>query len=129
AGSRCQRQCAGARLVGAPVRVVIETRNAEGSAVTDTRPLRLSVAAPCFNEAEAIESVVAEWDGVLAGVPETTEIVLCNDGSTDGTAGVLERLRTRFPRLRVVHNPTNGGYGRALGSAIDATRGEYVATI
>jgi len=97
--------------------------------VTDTRPPRLSIAAPCFNEAEAIESVVAEWDGVLADVPDTTEIVLCNDGSTDGTAAVLERLRTRFPRLRVVHNPTNGGYGRALWSAIAATRGEYVATI
>src|SRR5215831_194292 len=66
---------------------------------------RLSVAAPCFNEAEGIESVVAEWDGVLAHIPEATEIVLCNDGSTDGTAEVLERLRTRFPRLRVVHNP------------------------
>lgn len=90
---------------------------------------RLSVAAPCFNEAEGIAAVVAEWDGVLSAIPQPTEIVLCNDGSTDGTQQVLEELKTRFPRLRVVHNPTNGGYGRALSCAIAATRGDYVATI
>lgn len=89
----------------------------------------LSIAAPCFNEAEAIADVVAEWDTILAAVPRATEIVLCNDGSTDGTAGVLAGLTARYPRLRVVTNPTNGGYGRALSSAIAATRGTYVATI
>jgi glycosyltransferase involved in cell wall biosynthesis len=87
------------------------------------------VAAPCYNEAEGIEAVVTEWDAVLAGHAEPSEIVLCNDGSSDDTAAVLERLRGRFPRLRVVHNPTNGGYGRALSSAIAATRGDYVVTI
>jgi dolichol-phosphate mannosyltransferase len=92
------------------------------------KPL-LSVAAPCFNEEEGIEAVVTEWDAVLATRPEPTEIVLCNDGSTDGTAQVLERVSASVPRLRVVTNPTNGGYGRALSSAIAATRGEYVVTI
>src|SRR5262245_59470749 len=69
-----------------------DARSDAGPAVSETAP-RLSVAAPCFNEAEGIADVVAEWDGVLSRVPEPTEIVLCNDGSTDGTAGVLERLR------------------------------------
>lgn len=90
---------------------------------------RLSVAAPCYNEAEGIEAVVAEWDGVLSTMAEPSEIVLCNDGSTDGTGAVLDRLQSRFPRLRVVHNAKNGGYGRALSSAIAATRGAYVVTI
>jgi glycosyltransferase involved in cell wall biosynthesis len=94
----------------------------------DPRPW-LSVAAPCYNEAEGIAGVVAEWDAVLAAVPQPSEIVLCNDGSTDGTADVLAGLTARYPRLRVVNNPTNGGYGRALGSAFAATRGPYVATI
>jgi glycosyltransferase involved in cell wall biosynthesis len=87
------------------------------------------VAAPCYNEAEGIEAVVAEWDAVLSEHREQTEIVLCNDGSTDQTGDVLDRLQSRFPRLRVVHNATNGGYGRALSSAIAATRGDYIATI
>jgi glycosyltransferase involved in cell wall biosynthesis len=94
----------------------------------DPRPW-LSVAAPCYNEAEGIAGVVVEWDAVLAAVPQASEIVLCNDGSTDGTADVLAGLTARYPRLRVVSNPTNGGYGRALSSAIAATRGTYVATI
>ncbi|HZJ72570.1 MAG TPA: glycosyltransferase family 2 protein [Planctomycetota bacterium] len=91
--------------------------------------VRLSVAAPCYNEAESIEAVVARWDEVLAKAPLSSEIVLCNDGSTDGTAAVLERLQRRFPRLRVVSFEQNGGYGRALSAAIDATRGEHVVTI
>ncbi len=95
---------------------------------TEPRP-RLSVAAPCYNEADGIEAVVTDWDAVLATVAQPTEIVLCNDGSTDGTAEVLDRLRSRFPRLRVVHNAINGGYGRALSSAIAATCGEYIVTI
>ncbi len=92
-------------------------------------PPHLSVAAPCFNEAESIAGVVAEWDGVLDRLPRPSEIVLCNDGSTDGTAVILGELQRRHPRLRVVSFETNGGYGRALSAAIDATRGAWVATI
>jgi dolichol-phosphate mannosyltransferase len=89
----------------------------------------LSVAAPCFNEAEGIAAVVAEWDRVLSGWPRPSEIVLCNDGSTDGTAAVLAELQRQHARLRVVSNAVNGGYGRALSCAIDATRGTWIATI
>lgn len=98
------------------------------SDVDGVRP-RLSVAAPCFNEEESIDSVVATWDAWLARQPFPTEIVLCNDGSTDGSAAVLRDLCARFERLRVVSFERNGGYGRALSAAIDATRGEYVVTI
>lgn len=97
--------------------------------MTEGETVRLSVAAPCYNEAEGIEAVVREWDTVLASKSGATEIVLCNDGSTDGTRDVLGRLQTNFPRLRVVDNAVNGGYGRALSCAIAATRGDYVATI
>lgn len=89
----------------------------------------LSVAAPCYNEEEGIAAVVEEWNAVLDDFPEPSEIVLCNDGSTDGTAAVLERLCARYPRLRVVTASPNGGYGRALALAIGATRGDFVATI
>ncbi len=95
----------------------------------DTSRPKLSVAAPCFNEEESIASVVEEWDRVLAGFSEPSEIVVCNDGSTDGTARVLEDLGRRIPRLRVVSFEQNGGYGRALSAAIGASRGEWIATI
>ena len=90
---------------------------------------RLSVAAPCFNEAESIASVVAEWNGVLESLGLESEISLCNDGSTDATAEILEELQKKYPRLRVVSFEKNGGYGRALSAAIRATRGERVVTM
>ena len=88
-----------------------------------------SVAAPCFNEADGISAVVADWDRVLEGFAKPSEIVLCNDGSSDGTGAVLQQLQARHARLRVVSFESNGGYGRALGAAIAATRGTWVATI
>ncbi len=91
--------------------------------------VRLSVAAPCFNEEESITAVVQEWEQFLSRLPFHSEIVLCNDGSTDGTARILDELKRAHPRLRVVSFEINGGYGRALSAAIDATRGEYVVTI
>ena len=39
------------------------------------RRVRLSIAAPCFNEAEGIAEVVKEWEGVLDGLPYESEIV------------------------------------------------------
>lgn len=91
--------------------------------------IHLSVAAPCYNEAGGIENVVREWDEILARQPLASEIVVCNDGSTDGTGALLARLCREVPRLRVVDNASNGGYGRALSCAIAATRGDWVATI
>lgn len=92
-------------------------------------PVEFSVAAPCFNEAEGIATVVADWNGILEAWPHPSEIVLCNDGSTDGTAEVLARLMQQYPRLRVVSFQRNGGYGRALSAAISATRGRVVVTM
>ncbi len=97
--------------------------------MSDDAAPRLSVAAPCYNEEEAITEVVEEWNGILDHFPYPTEIVLCNDGSTDNTRNVLKELQVRFRRVRVVDFEKNGGYGRALSAAIDATRGEYVVTI
>jgi glycosyltransferase involved in cell wall biosynthesis len=89
----------------------------------------LSLAAPCFNEADVIAGVIAEWDRALDALDVPSEIVVCNDGSTDRTGEVLESLRTAHPRLRVVSFARNGGYGRALAAALSATRGQYVALL
>lgn len=98
-------------------------------AVRDSVPVQVSVVAPCFDEAEGIEAVVRRWDHVLSAAPETSEIVVCDDGSRDATPTILARLASELPRLRVVRNETNGGYGRALSSAIAASRGAVVVTI
>jgi glycosyltransferase involved in cell wall biosynthesis len=90
---------------------------------------RLSVVAPCLDEVDVIETVVRTWDALLAAREPSSEIVICDDGSTDGTADLLERLSAELPRLRVVRFEHNGGYGRALGAAIAASRGAVVVTL
>lgn len=92
-------------------------------------PVHVSVVAPCFDEAEGIEAVVREWDALLAGQPFRSEIVLCDDGSTDATPEILARLADALPRLVVVTLAQNGGYGRALSAAIAKSEGEIVVTL
>lgn len=91
--------------------------------------IELSVAAPVFNEAEGIERVVRRWRTLLDAAGITAEIVLTDDGSTDGTGAILARLAGEVAGLRVVTHHPNHGYGFALGKAIEATRGRWVATL
>lgn len=88
----------------------------------------LSVAAPVFNEEQGIEAVVREWAEVAARLNLSCEFVVCNDGSSDRTGEVLERLSRELPQLRVVGYGTNHGYGHAVATAIAASRGRYVVT-
>ncbi len=92
-------------------------------------PVKISVAAPAYNEEALIEATVRGWKACAdrSGIP--MEFVVCDDGSTDGTRVVLEGLRKDIPELRVVVLPRNRGYGAAMSAAIAACRGEYVATI
>jgi dolichol-phosphate mannosyltransferase len=92
-------------------------------------PPELSVCSPAYNERDGIEKVVREWARIGRGFGRSFELVVANDGSTDGTGEALDRLRAEVPELRVVHQAKNGGYGRALSSAIAASRGAWVATI
>jgi len=94
-----------------------------------TKKIFLSVVAPVYNEEENIENVLKYWNEVLDAADFESEIVLTNDGSTDQTAAILARLKKQMPRLRVVSFEKNGGYGRALTSSIQASRGEWVVTL
>jgi glycosyltransferase involved in cell wall biosynthesis len=91
--------------------------------------IALSLAAPAFNEAAGIESVVCDWSATLSGVQASFELVICNDGSQDETGQVLERLQRDIPQLGVIDRKTNRGYGSAMNCAIAACRGEWIATI
>lgn len=89
----------------------------------------LSLVAPAYNEDASIEAVIRGWQEVLSNQDYSTEIVICNDGSTDRTVEILEGLKSEYPNLRVVHSSRNKGYGDALSRAIQASRGDYVVTI
>lgn len=97
--------------------------------MTTAEPPTLSVCAPAYNERDSIEPVLRDWVKILSGFGRSAEIVVTNDGSTDGTGDILTKLAAEIPELRVVNLTKNGGYGRALAAAITASRGKFVITI
>ena len=100
-------------------------------AQTLSAPIRLSVAAPAYNEAAGIEAVVAEWHGFLGARTDIAsfEIVVCNDGSKDRTGEILDRLARQYPQVRPLHFAQNQGAAAALNAAIAATTGDWVLLI
>jgi glycosyltransferase involved in cell wall biosynthesis len=84
----------------------------------------LSVAVPCFDEADTVATLVA----TVLSSPWTAQVIVVDDGSTDGTAKVLSDLVAELddPRLDVVTHEHNRGKGAALRSAFSRVTGEYV---
>lgn len=80
----------------------------------------LSVVIPCYNEITTIEEVV---EAVLDS-PWTSEIVIVDDGSTDGTREVLDKFDD--PRIRVFFQPVNQGKGAALRRGFGEATAAYV---
>ena len=89
----------------------------------------VSVVAPVFNEAESIEEFVEEAHEALAGldIPGSFELILCNDGSRDGTAEKLDHLAARYPgEVTVIHLARNFGQAAAICAGLDSARGDAV---
>ena len=92
------------------------------------RPLpltTLSVVIPCFNEVRTIETVLDQVRAVVLPNGLKTEIVVVDDGSTDGTRELLGgRLRAKIDRLEM--HAVNQGKGAALHTGIAAATGEAI---
>jgi glycosyltransferase involved in cell wall biosynthesis len=87
----------------------------------------LSVVAPVFNEDALIEEFHARVSAALEDVP--FELVLVDDGSTDGTALALDRLADSDPRVRVVSLSRNFGHQTALTAGLDHAAGDAVVML
>ncbi len=89
-----------------------------------TQP-QLTVVIPVYNEHASIRKVIIEWNEEIAGWTEDFQILVINDGSTDGTLEILERLQQAIgTRLQVV-TQKNAGHGQAClhGYRMAAERG------
>ena len=89
----------------------------------------VSVVVPIYNEAENLEPFVLEVYHVLKGLslPGRIEFILCNDGSRDGSAEILDRLAATYPgEVKAVHLARNFGHAAALSASIAHARGDVV---
>src|SRR5262245_47193798 len=73
----------------------------------------VSVFFPAFNDEGSIARLIHEALEVLQRITRDYEVIVVNDGSSDGTAAVLDELANELPRLRVINHPHNRGYGAA----------------
>lgn len=90
---------------------------------------QLSVVIPAYNEEESLEATVK---AVVAALPEParSELVLVDDGSTDGTLSVARSIAESCPAaVVVVARETNGGMGQALASGFARTTGDILTWI
>ena len=71
----------------------------------------ISVFFPCYNDEQTIGRLVADAEAQLRQLTDDYEIIVVNDGSSDGSAKVLARLHQTVPHLRVVTHDKNRGYG------------------
>lgn len=93
----------------------------------DERERAVSLVMPAYNEAAVIERAVEEARAALAKLCSTFEIIVVDDGSSDGTAAILRALSKRVSELRVIRHRSNRGYGAALTSGFRAARFPWVA--
>jgi glycosyltransferase involved in cell wall biosynthesis len=87
---------------------------------------QLSILMPVYNEAATVEAAVTAV--LAADLPLESEVVLVDDGSTDGTREILEAADWPPERVRIHHHERNQGKGAAVRTALADARGEF-ATI
>jgi glycosyltransferase involved in cell wall biosynthesis len=92
-----------------------------------SRPLpTVSFVVTALNEERHVEATAATIRAAAEGILADWEVVLVDDGSTDRTGEIMDRLAAADPRLRVVHNPRNLGLGGAYKRGLAAARLEHV---
>jgi len=86
----------------------------------------VSVFLPCYNEQGNVGRTVENALRVLEKLNADFEIIIVDDGSSDGTARIADEITGRDKRVKVVHHDRNRGYGAALQSGFAAATKELV---
>jgi len=84
----------------------------------------ISIVVPVYNEAQTVAAVIQRL--IAIDLPAPREILVVNDGSTDGTREVLDGI-TQRPELRIIHAEKNGGKGSAIRIGFAQASGTIVA--
>jgi glycosyltransferase involved in cell wall biosynthesis len=86
----------------------------------------ISAMFPCYNDAATIGGLVDDVHTALAPLVDELEVIVVNDGSSDGSRAVLDTLAETRPWLRPIHHEANRGYGGALITGFTAARFDWI---
>jgi len=95
----------------------------------DSEPVAISVVVPVCNEEENLPILIPMLMKVLEGLGCSCEIIFVDDGSSDGSPGILRDAASRSPSLRVLRFRENRGLSTALVAGMREARGEKIITL
>ncbi len=91
--------------------------------------MELSVVIPVYNEEPNVEALGERLHAALSGMDRATEVLLVDDGSTDGTWAKLRAVAERYPRFRLIRLRRNFGQTAAMSAGIAHARGETIVML
>jgi glycosyltransferase AglD len=86
----------------------------------------ISILLPAFNEAAQIEKCVLEVEEAVQSFSKSYEIIVSEDGSTDGTDTIVTKMAKYNPNLTLLHSPIRLGKGKAIKNALSISRGKII---
>jgi glycosyltransferase involved in cell wall biosynthesis len=86
----------------------------------------VTIAMPAFDEASNLRTVARDALAALDAAGSDGELLLVDDGSTDGTSLLADEIAGNDTRVRVVHHQTNRGFSGAMTTSLREARGEWV---
>jgi len=88
--------------------------------------MKVSITLPAYNEQTTLEEVVDEALAAGTEMSVDFEVLIVDDGSSDGTGELADRLAREKAKVRVVHHEHNRGFSGAMRSCVEEAAGEYV---
>ncbi len=92
---------------------------------TEASP-ELSIVVPCYNEEQRLPRTIEQIERYLAGTMASYELILVDDGSSDGTRKIMDAAADRNRSIRLEALPHNRGKGRALAEGVAVARGAEI---
>ncbi len=89
-------------------------------------PISLSAFFPAHNEVDNIGPLTEKMVSVLSELTGDFEVLIVNDGSTDGTREKADELARLYPQVRAIHHEINRGYGGAVKTGIASCTKEWI---